>query len=115
MTGKLEELARAVHQSYLDTCARLGWSVKPENAVPYSDLSDDAKELDRATTRAILEALREPDDAALEAAASVGLAMELAVKPYSQSEDAGGKPGIDRNGPYMKAHRALIDHILKKG
>lgn len=53
-----ERLAEAVHEAYLATCARLGWSVKAENAVPYSQLPEDAKELDRATVRAVVAALR---------------------------------------------------------
>jgi len=56
---RLEELAALVHQAYLDTCVRLGWSVKPENLVPYEQLSEDSKELDRASVRAVLNALTE--------------------------------------------------------
>lgn len=51
----LEALASQVHQAYLDTCARLGWPVKPANQVPYAELSEDSKELDRASVRAVLE------------------------------------------------------------
>lgn len=50
----LEVMAEAVHQAYLDTCERLGWSVKEENQVPYTELSEDAKELDRASVKAVL-------------------------------------------------------------
>jgi len=53
----LERMAEAVHQAYLDTCVRLGWEVKPSNLVPYAELSDDSKELDRASVRAVLAAL----------------------------------------------------------
>ena len=53
----IEALAATVHQAYLDTCHRLGWPVKPENQVPYSELSEDSKELDRASVRAVLHAL----------------------------------------------------------
>lgn len=51
---ELEPMAEAVHQAYLDTCARLGWPVKPANQVPYTDLEEDSKELDRASVRAVL-------------------------------------------------------------
>lgn len=51
---RLELMAAAVHQAYLDTCARLGWSVKPENKAPYAELSEASKELDRASVRAVL-------------------------------------------------------------
>lgn len=50
----IEVLAEAVHEAYLDTCGRLGWPVKSENRVPYARLSDDGKELDRASVRAVL-------------------------------------------------------------
>lgn len=53
-----ETLAAAVHEAYLATCARLGWPVKPDNAVPYRDLSEASKELDRASVRAVVAALR---------------------------------------------------------
>lgn len=52
-----ETAAAAVHQAYLDTCARLGWPVKPANQVPYEELPEDAKELDRASVRAVRDAL----------------------------------------------------------
>lgn len=54
---RIEALAAVVHQAYLDTCERLGWPVKPENQVPYTDLTEDSKELDRASVRAVLTAL----------------------------------------------------------
>ncbi len=57
MTHNIETMAEAVHQAYLDTCARLGWPVKPSNQVPYSELSEDSKELDRASVRAVLACL----------------------------------------------------------
>lgn len=50
----LEQCAEAVHDAYLETCAKLGWSVKPENQVPYSDLIESSKDLDRASVRATL-------------------------------------------------------------
>lgn len=56
---EIEELAAAVHQAYLDTCARLGWEVKPSNLVPYAELSEDSKELDRASVRVVLSALQQ--------------------------------------------------------
>ena len=49
----LEALASEVHQAYLDTCDRLGWEVKLENKVPYEQLEEKSKELDRATVRAV--------------------------------------------------------------
>lgn len=52
-----ERLAEAVHDAYLTTCARLGWPVKPANAVPYAELTEESKELDRASVRAVLAAL----------------------------------------------------------
>jgi hypothetical protein len=54
---QIEVMAAAVHQAYLDTCDRLGWSVKPENQVPYDALSEDSKELDRASVRAVLSVI----------------------------------------------------------
>jgi len=50
----MEDIAEKVHQAYLDTCEKLGWEVKPSNQVPYSELSEDSKELDRASVRAVL-------------------------------------------------------------
>lgn len=54
---EMEAMAEAVHQAYLDTCAQLGWDVKPANRVPYAALSEDSKELDRASVRAVLASL----------------------------------------------------------
>lgn len=67
----LENMAAAVHVAYLSTCQRLGWEVKPSNAVPYVSLSHEAKELDRASVFAVLNVVRSslrtpdggPDDA----------------------------------------------------
>lgn len=50
----IEALAEKVHQAYLTTCERLGWEVKESNKVPYADLTEDSKELDRASVRAVL-------------------------------------------------------------
>ena len=50
----MEAMAASVHDSYLTTCDALGWDVKPENRVPYAELTDDSKELDRASVRAVL-------------------------------------------------------------
>lgn len=54
--GWIETVAAAVHQAYLDTCDRLGWPVKPENNVGYDDLSEESKDLDRATAQAAIDA-----------------------------------------------------------
>lgn len=56
----VEKLAEAVHDAYLATCARLGWRVATSNRVPYAALSEAAKELDRASVRAVLVGLRRP-------------------------------------------------------
>lgn len=50
----MEAMAESVHDAYLTTCDALGWGVKPENRVPYSELTEDSKELDRASVRAVL-------------------------------------------------------------
>jgi len=54
----IETMAEAVHQAYLDTCKKLGWPVKIENQVLYAGLSEDSKELDRASVRAVLNIIR---------------------------------------------------------
>ena len=53
-TPDIERLAEKVHNAYLETCSRLGWKVSEANRAPYADLSEDSKELDRATVRAVL-------------------------------------------------------------
>ena len=58
MENDIEVMSEAVHQAYLDTCEKLGWDVKPENQIPYADLSEDSKELDRASVKAVLACLR---------------------------------------------------------
>ena len=50
----LETLASAVHDAYIDTCDALGWSIKQENRANYSELTENSKELDRASVRAVL-------------------------------------------------------------
>lgn len=82
--GDLEELAEAVHDAYLETCASLGWSVKPENQVPYSALTEDSKELDRASVRAVLAHLRSTPQKAGRMEAIGRLADSL---PHSQEAD----------------------------
>jgi hypothetical protein len=56
----LETLAAAVHDAYIDTCNALGWSIKPENRVHYSELTENSKELDRASVRAVLRLITSP-------------------------------------------------------
>lgn len=51
---KPEELAEVAHQAYLDTARRLGWPIKPENDIPFAELSEAAKELDRGMVRTVL-------------------------------------------------------------
>jgi len=53
----VEVAAAAVHEAYLATCIRLGWDVRAENQVPYSELSWESQELDRASVRAVLAVL----------------------------------------------------------
>ena len=53
----LEKLSELVHNAYLETCEKLGWEVKPENQIPYSELVEDSKELDRASVRAVLKGI----------------------------------------------------------
>ena len=50
----IETLAEKVHDAYLETCARLGWAVGEQNQVPYAELSEDSKELDRMTARVVV-------------------------------------------------------------
>lgn len=56
----IEEMAEAVHNAYLTTCDALGWDVRPENRVPYAELTEDSKELDRASVRAVLRFTASP-------------------------------------------------------
>ena len=57
---KLKEVgAEAIHDAYLLQCKRLGWKVKKENEVPYNDLSEESKALDRASFEAALDVLEE--------------------------------------------------------
>ena len=53
----IEKLAESVHNAYLVTCKKLGWDVKPENQIPYSELIEDSKELDRASVWAVLDGI----------------------------------------------------------
>ena len=57
MEKVVEMCAEKVHDAYLETALRLGWIVKPELNMPYDQLNDEAKELDRATARAALAAM----------------------------------------------------------
>ena len=50
----IELLAEKVHNAYLETCKRLNWPVKTSNQIPYSELSEDSKELDRASVKAVI-------------------------------------------------------------
>ncbi len=49
--SELEQWAAEVHGVYLETATTLKWPIRPEVAVPYADLSEAAKELDRAFAR----------------------------------------------------------------
>lgn len=53
----IEVIAESVYKAYLYTCKKLDWEVKESNKIPYSELSDDSKELDRAAVRAVLARL----------------------------------------------------------
>jgi len=54
LSAMVERGACAVHTAYLETARRLSWPINPKNDRPYDELSEDAKELDRATTRAVI-------------------------------------------------------------
>lgn len=53
----IENLAALVHEAYLEECAALGWEVKEANRVPYEELDERSKALDRASVRAVMNAL----------------------------------------------------------
>ena len=62
----LEPLARQVHDAWAQAKIEIGYSFGPEtddearthkDLVPYEDLSDDVKELDRQTARRVIQAL----------------------------------------------------------
>lgn len=50
----VEGCAEAVHVEYLATYRRLGRLINPHYDRPYAELPENAKELDRATARAVL-------------------------------------------------------------
>jgi hypothetical protein len=59
----VEELAERVHEAWLATTRAQGITSRlspsgEEQVVPYARLSEPAKDLDRATVRAVLNALR---------------------------------------------------------
>ena len=58
--SNMEAMAEAVHRAYLDKCSELGWPVKAENQIPYSELSENSKELDRTSVRAVLNNMEIP-------------------------------------------------------
>ena len=57
MSFDIEVLAERVHEAYITTCNRLGWNMKPVDLVPYESLTEDSRELYRASVLAVLEAL----------------------------------------------------------
>ena len=87
----VEVLAALVHQAYLDTCERLCWTVSPSNQVPYAALSEDSKELDRATVRAVLIALGPPNEVPIEIYIRLESRREVAI-----GEKAGRPVGRER-------------------
>lgn len=112
---ELETAAAAVHQAYLDTCARLGWPVKPSNQVPYEELPEEAKELDRASVRAARDALTAagwcpPADSGC-AATTTDASGILACQLYPDRQH---RCGLDH---HRGQHRCLCDaeFILKGG
>lgn len=63
-----ERAATLVHHSWVATKLAQGITSRPsewgeEQMVPYAELSERAKDLDRGTVRAVLAALEEPADA----------------------------------------------------
>ena len=60
----VEEVAAKVHEAWMNSKRRAGVSTRKsetgeELMVPYERLSEEAKELDRGTVRAVYEAIRE--------------------------------------------------------
>ena len=83
---EIEVMAEAVHNAYLDTCERLEWEVRPANLVPYADLSEDSKELDRASVRAVLSCLgRSPDTDKVEVSRAGLLSAIACAESYKYS------------------------------
>jgi len=103
--ARVEAISSELHDQYLATAKRLGWPIKPANDVPYSQLSEDAKELDRVYARwhlAALDAFAKARERAAweEAARIVGNMIEVS----SATVDTGR---IWRNGALLAAGRAL--------
>lgn len=63
LESRIEEIAAKVHEAWMDTKKAQGVTSRPsewgeEQMVPYEQLSDRAKELDRGTVRAVLSAIK---------------------------------------------------------
>jgi hypothetical protein len=60
----VEEVSAKVHEAWMEAKRRAGITTRKsesgeEQMVPYEQLSEDAKELDRSTVRAVYDAIRE--------------------------------------------------------
>ena len=59
----VEEVAAKVHEAWMESKRRAGYATRKsetgeELMVPYAQLSEEAKELDRCTVRAVYDAIR---------------------------------------------------------
>lgn len=111
MSELREKIAAKVHEAWMDTKRRQGVTSRPsewgeEQMVPYAELSERAKDLDRGTVRAVLEAIAALD---LElrsrppAAPAPSCAMASMTRP--PADDPFGPPArvSDRPGPVFLA------------
>lgn len=71
----IEMMAEKVHLAYLNTCHRLGWPPRDTCNVPYIELPADAKELDRASVRAVLSCFPFPSSPAPDVRAEAEMEM----------------------------------------
>ncbi len=60
----VEEVAAKVHEAWMEAKRSAGFTTRKSESgeelmVPYEQLSEEAKELDRSTVRAVYEAIRE--------------------------------------------------------
>jgi len=58
---EVEALSERMHDTYLEVAKRIEWPIRDGMDVPYNELSEHAKDLDRGIARIAIQVVREFD------------------------------------------------------
>jgi hypothetical protein len=82
---KLEQVARAMHESYEVAAKRVGWATQESCRVPFDDLPEANKLVMYASARAAIDALKDPTPEMIEAGAGCNVGFTMTIEGMSKT------------------------------